>query len=208
DNDPVIVVVSTDSNEPSEWSAAAFIATVRIAQQFRPVHVWWQGAWLDDHGRERGYVFHAPLVTNDMDYSRLDYVLADDTRDNLSFGVLYSIAKIGDKVGRLQGMGRRADRAYMSGAKFVDHNGIRPKPEQIASHACRWLGMATPWAMEYATDQMAESALQEIPDRTPYVDTRTEREKARERREFREWDRRQERQTAERARERRSKAEI
>ena len=48
--EPVRIVVSTDDNQVPTGTAAAFIATVQIVQQFVPVEVWWQGAWLNDTG--------------------------------------------------------------------------------------------------------------------------------------------------------------
>jgi hypothetical protein len=194
--EPVTVVISTDSSTPA--SLAAFVATVRIVQQFRPVNVWWQGAWLADDGQRAGYIFHAPLITNDMDFSRVQYVLENATRDSLSFSVLHQKAVVGDKV-RARGMGRQADRAYMTGAEFVDHGGIEPTPEQVAARAADWLGIESRWNIEYRTEKEAKNALQSIPkERKPYVDTRTAEERAKDEkrmnREHKEWSKNRERQ--------------
>jgi len=181
--EPIVVVVSTDDNGAASVEAAgAFIATVRLAQQFRPVHVWWQGAWLREDGGEAGYILHAPLVSNDMDFARVEYVLADSTRDGLSFRALFMAAKVRDKLQTVGGLGRRADRAYMPGAQFVSHGGIKPDAEQVAAHACMWLGWESRWQIEYKHEATAESALQELPEENPtqYVDTRTDAAKRRD----------------------------
>ena len=176
--EPVVVCVSTDSSEPKESTMAAFIATVRLVQQFRPVHVWWQGAWLCDSGREAGYVFLSPLVSNDMDFSRVQYVLADNSRDHLSFGVLHQHCTVRDHLA-INGIGRHAERAYIDGAKFVDRNGIPPNAERIAAVACQWLGWPSTWENEWDAKRDRRAALQSIP--VEYVDTRTDDEKERDR---------------------------
>jgi hypothetical protein len=196
--EPVNVVISTDSGDPSPGALAAFIATVRLVQQFRPVNVWWQGAWLDDTGRDVGYVFFSPLVQNDMDFSRVQYALSDYTRDHLSFAVLYCHAVMGDKM-RIRGMGRHAERSFMDGAAFVGKDGIRPTGDQIALHACKWLGWSAPWEEEYLQTKSQSSALQELPrEYAPYVDDRTPEQKAKQRewRERRERDQAKEREAA------------
>jgi len=201
--EPIVVVISTDNTEGAGIeAAAAFIATVRLVQQFSPVHVFWQGAWLADNGREAGYVMHAPLISNDMDFSRVEYVLADYTRDSLSFRALFMAAKVRDKVNTIRGMGRRADRSYMPNSRFVDHGGIKPDPEQVAAHACYWLGWDSRWLIEHKHEAQEESALQELPEEnpTPYVDTRTEADKRREKKDsdryFAEQDRADKRKAA------------
>lgn len=186
--EPVNVVVSTDAATPT--SLAAFIATVRMVQQFRPVNVWWQGAWLNTDGGDYGYVFFAPLVTNDMDYSRVQYVLADGSRDWLSFAVLMVHARIRDGVGNLQEIGRHAERSYMDGARFVDKDGIKPDPRQVAATAARWLGWDSLYTLEYRADTDGKSALQTVPPETrPYVDRRTEDQKRRDREDSERWTR-------------------
>jgi hypothetical protein len=171
---PVVVCVSTDSSEPASGALAAFITTVRIVQQFRPVHVWWQGAWLADTGKEAGYVFLSPLVTNDMDFSRVQYAISDESRDFLSFGVCHAIATQRDRV-RVAGMGRHAERAYIDGAEFVGKEGIKASAEAIASAACLWLGLMPKWEVDYDASKDLSAALQAI--EVPYVDTSTPAER-------------------------------
>jgi hypothetical protein len=158
--EPVNVVVSTDSSTPT--SLAAFIATVRIVQQFRPVNVWWQGAWLADDGGNAGYVFLTPLVTNDMDFSRVQFVVQSPYRDHLSFGVFHAQATIRDRR-RINGCGLHAEYSFMDGSNFVGRDGIKPTPERIASRACMWLDWETPSGLAYERDRAAEAALQRIP---------------------------------------------
>ena len=171
--EPVKVVVSTDCATPT--SLAAFVAVVRIVQQFRPVHVYWQGAWLADDGREAGYVYHAPVITGDMDFARLAYILADCTRDTASFAVAHSRAYIRDHT-RLRGLGRHAERSYMPGAAYVSRDGIMHDADTIADTACRWLGIASPWRKRSAEESKGEAALQSLPK--VWQDARTEAEKA------------------------------
>lgn len=164
--DPVNVVISTDSSQPT--SLPAFIAAVRIVQQFRPVNVWWQGSWLNDSGADYGYVFFSPLVSNDMDFRRVQFVITDPARDHLSFGVLQTHA-VKDKV-KVIGIGRHATQSYMEGAHFVGKEGIAPDPERIAAIACRWLGWPSTWRLECTAEDDSTAALQEIPQpRAPYV---------------------------------------
>jgi hypothetical protein len=158
--EPINICICTDSNEPT--SLAAFIAVVRIVQQFRPVNVWWQGSWLADDGRDVGYVFHTPLITNDMDFSRCQYVIADSTRDNLSFGLLHQYAQCRDRV-YIRGMGRHADRAYMPGAKFVNKEGITADAYTVARTACQWLDWESTYWIGREADEAQKAALQSIP---------------------------------------------
>jgi len=164
--EPVIITISTDSQERT--SLEAIVAVIRIVQQFRPVHVWWQGAWLADDGDDRGYVFHAPLVTGDMDFSRLQYVVEDTTRDGLSFGVLHQIAVVRDRV-RIRGLGRHAERTYNpAGGHYVDRRGIEPDAETVAGVACRWLGIESPYWHGYQQEEASEAALQRVPKDCEY----------------------------------------
>lgn len=173
DGEPVTVCISTDG-APRPKAAAAFIAVCRIVQQFRPLRVVWQGAWLADDGREAGYVFHAPLIENDLDFSRVDYVLSDETRDHLSFSVLIQRAYVRDRI-YVKGLGRHATRAYIPGALFVDKDGIRPDGNTIARTACEWLGWETPGDRRWEAKKLATSAKQTIPK--VYTDTRTPAER-------------------------------
>ena len=81
--EPYRIVISTDDNQIVPGTTAAFIAAIRIVQQFVPVEVWWQGAWLNE-SRSLGFVSHVPLVKGDMDFSRLEFCIADPVRDTFS----------------------------------------------------------------------------------------------------------------------------
>jgi len=171
---PINVVISTDSCSPSKEALTAFITTVRLVQQFRPVNVFWQGAWLDDSGKEVGYVFLSPLVKNDMDFSRVQFVLTSGVRDCLSFDIKAMQAQKDYVLAR--NCSRRADRSYMADAKFLDHDGIENNPEDIARTACRWLGWESPYTIQYRTETAAGSALQAIPKVWPQSPARTKAE--------------------------------
>ena len=169
---PINVVISTDSNALASWeNTAAFMAVVKIVQQFRPVNVWWQGAWLSESCDNAGYAFLAPLISNDIDFARVDFVLSDQLRDTLSFTVLHQLALVRDKVYPV-GLGRHAERAYMNGAQFVDKGGIVATAQQIASYAAHWLGWDSMWLKEYRENVDAESAMQSLPSESvPYDST-------------------------------------
>ena len=173
--DPIKVAVSTDSGKAG--SLVAFVAVVRIVQQFRPVHVWWQGAWLADDRTERGYVFHAPIVTGDMDFARLQFVISDKTRDWASFGVLHQLVNVRDKT-ECSDMGRHADFSYLPGAHYVGKSGIAETPDMVARTACRWLGIDSPLRCLVNAEDDATAALQTIlTDQEPWNDDRTDEEK-------------------------------
>jgi hypothetical protein len=177
--EPVRIVVSTDDNQVPAGTAAAFIATVQIVQQFVPVEVWWQGAWLNDN-KTRGFVFHVPLVQGDMDFSRLEFCIADTRRDLFSFMVMSTHCVI-DLKESWNLCGHRAEKSYLaeaSGCKnFVAHNGIRPEASSIAAHAALWLGWEALWQVESDQNDTTASALQSLPEKYEYKDTRTEAEK-------------------------------
>lgn len=159
--DPVLVTVSTDSSEVSPDSLAAFIATVKIVQQFRPVHVVWQGAWMVDYCR--GFVFHVPLVTGDMDFERLAFVINSQLRDRVSFSFMVqrAIRVTRQRWSHPDGKAEHpAERSYLPGSvDFIDHAGIAPDAESIAARACRWLGWEAPWLSRYNERSMSSSAL-------------------------------------------------
>lgn len=200
--EPLRIVISTDSSNPTIEGLAAFIATIRLIQQFQPVHVIWQGAWLADDGRDVGHVITCPLVTGDMDFSRVQYVLSDTTRDGLSFACAAHFMNL-DKI-RINGNGRHATRSFIGG-KFLDKGGIAPTPEAIASMAAYWLGWDSRYENEYKSEEANAAALQTIPpppgENRP--DTRTKAEKEAGEREshkkWKEWKRTQNQQTAEQA---------
>lgn len=156
--EPVLVTVSTDSAEIDADALAAFIATVKIVQQFRPVHVVWQGAWLTPDGRA-GYVFHCPLVTGDMDFERLAFVINSKLRDRVSFA--FMVRRAMQVVGKRWAQAQTpADRSYLPGSvDFVDHAGIAADAESIAARACRWLGWEVPWSARWNEQATATSAL-------------------------------------------------
>jgi hypothetical protein len=201
--EPIRIVISTDSSNPTIEGLAAFIATIRLIQQFQPVHVIWQGAWLADDGRDVGHIITAPLVTGDMDFSRVQYVLSDTTRDVLSFACASHFLNL-DKV-IINGNGRHANRSFIGG-KFLDKEGIAPTPEAIASMAAYWLGWDSRYENEYKTEEATVAALQTIPP-PPREETRPdnrtkaeeEAEEKRARKNWEEWKRTQDQQTAEQA---------
>lgn len=177
--EPVRIVVSTDDNQVPPGTAAAFIATVQIVQQFIPVEVWWQGAWLNDT-KTRGFVFHVPLVQGDMDFSRLEFSIADTWRDHFSFMVMSAHCAI-DLKESWHACGHRAEKSYLPESpgykNFVAHNGIRPEASSIAAHAAQWLGWDALWQVESDQSDTMASALQSFPEKYEYKDTRTEAEK-------------------------------
>jgi hypothetical protein len=195
ETDPVRVVICTDSQSITADSCAAFVATVRIVQQFRPVLVWWQGSWLADCGTEIGFVFHVPLISNDMDFSRVEYVINDRSRDGLSFAVAARRAITHEKTW-LNGCGRHAERSYLpGGSQFVGKDGVSPSGRAIANTAAAWLGWETSWWVSAQAKEDGAAALQSLPAES---DTRvytppTEAER-------RSWDEHRERIAAEAAR--------
>ena len=142
---PVRVVISTDSGVFGE-TPAAFIAAVRLVQQWRSVEVWWQGAWLN-HNATAGWVFHVPLVAGDMDFARLDFCLASNHRDELSFAqVVTQNARVDGSGSTPYGQATKSYLPELPGQQecdhFVRHTGITPDGASIARHAAEWLGWA------------------------------------------------------------------
>lgn len=144
------IVISTDSNETSLQHAAAFMAAAKLAQQFRPIEIWWQGSWLvadgDSHskrGEHGGHVFLVPLVTGDLDLKRLLFALGSQQRDGVSFYVMTSKAW-------MEGYGWSAGRAQESFLENTDHflseAGIRWDAASIARIAARWAGLESLWS--------------------------------------------------------------
>lgn len=167
--EPVRVVISTDDRNIPEGTAAAFIATARLVQQFVPLEIWWQGAWLSED-RRRGHVTLVPLVLGDFDFSRLEFCIADTYRDNFSFRVMSSIA-VYEHHETWNGCGHRADSAYLRredgsyipNIHFIPHTGIEPNGESIAAQAASWLGWESSWSIQWALRSNATSAVQELP---------------------------------------------
>lgn len=161
EDEGIRVVISTDCNEIKPDTAAAFIATARLVQQFRPLQIWWQGGWLSEN-QYRGFVFHVPLIQGDMDFSRLEFCIADAWRDSLSFDVM---AARGIEIGRCWNTcGHQSQHCYLSGnTHFIDHDGITPDGEAVAGYAGRWLGWESVWSMRYASERDSKAALQMLP---------------------------------------------
>jgi hypothetical protein len=135
---PIRVVISTDDRQVAPGTAAAFIATVRLVQQWRPVEIWWQGAWLAD-GREAGYVFHVPLISGDIDFSRLEFCIADALRDNLSWSVMM-VHACEKTHASWNGCSLQGQHSYLPDTQhFISHRGIAPTAESVAAHAAEWL---------------------------------------------------------------------
>lgn len=157
--EPVRVVISTDSKKVNVRNAVAFIAAAKLAQQFRPLELWWQGAWLMDEGcshpEERGFghVFHVPLIQGDMDFSRLVFVLSSEYRDHVSFRIMFSYAYPAH-YGWGGGVGGSS---MLEGTHdFVRETGIVADPRHVAEYAAKWAGMDPLWEIrvsEYEAQQ-------------------------------------------------------
>ncbi len=179
--EPLRIVISTDDNKIPEGTAAAFIATARLVQQFIPLEIWWQGSWLNQF-RTKGFIFHVPLVQGDMDFSRLEFCIADPLRDVFSYLVMATHAVLDVKEGWNE-CGFRADEHYLgpwsnlgvasttdkygrqrADAKFVSHHGITPDGQSIAWTAARWIGWQAEYAERYDLEARASSAKQELPE--------------------------------------------
>ena len=175
---PARICISTDGSTPT--SLAAFIATARIVQQFRPLEIWHQGAWLADNGYEAGYVFLTPLIQNDWDYSRIQFFLSDPARDHYSFCLLYNRCVMRDRR-KIKGIGTEARRAYLDGAIFVDHHGIPEAPEAIAETAAQWLELTPRWETDYKARKAQTASLQALPEdpgtRPDYTITQADRDR-------------------------------
>jgi hypothetical protein len=160
DGDPIRIVISTDSKEIGQDTAAAFMATVRIVQQFRPVEVWWQGSWLDE-SRNTGRVFLVPLVQGDTDFTRLEFCVSDPDRDRLSHNTKNGICL---KTKKTHSGQYQATHSYLDGSKFVDHEGIRPYASSIAYFAASWLDMETIFHEQYEQRKTESAGLQSLPE--------------------------------------------
>ena len=173
--EPVRIVISTDANKVLPGTAAAFIAAVRLVQQWRSVEVWWQGAWLNPD-RTAGWVFHVPLVQGDMDYTRLDYCISDESRDTISYAIMMTRACEVTKC-LWNGCSTTANESHLGEygeSKFVSHTGIRPDGRSIAWCAASWLGWESEGMAEW---RMKDSALQKIPVLVDHVTTDADRER-------------------------------
>jgi hypothetical protein len=172
--EPVRVVISTDDGAIPPRTAAAFIATVRLVQQWRPVEIW---CWLGGN-RATGFVFHVPLVKGDMDFGRLEFCIADPRRDVFSWHVMAAYACETAHV-TWNGCSLQAQRSYLPGrAHFVSHKGIDPEGDSIAFHAAMWLDWESHYSVRYDQDDAESAALQRIllprPDRSAQPATKAE----------------------------------
>lgn len=173
------IVISTDCNQNASMEmAAAVIATIRIVQQWQPLDVWWQGAWLSDD-EQRGYVFHVPLIEGDMDFAKIMFFLASPHRDSFSW-MMMATESIDRGYYGWNETQNRAERSYLDGTDvFVDHRGIRGS--DVESYAAWWLGMPSQWQITCAEERDALGALQEIAVPRQHVaetdDQRRERER-------------------------------
>lgn len=162
--EPVRIVVSTDSREIKPENAAAFIAAAKIAEQFRPLEIWWQGGWLFEKGPEQGFghIFHVPLVSGDLDFTRLQFVLSDTYRDSCSFSIMAAHAY---PAGHGWG-GGVAKQSYLPDTfDFVRESGIEATPEKVARLAAKWAGLehivweyVSPWAAEQGWEDPTKAA--------------------------------------------------
>ncbi len=146
--EPVRIVVSTDSKEIRPQNAAAFIAAAKLAQQFRPLEIWWQGAWLkgadakDPAERGFGHVFHVPLVLGDMDFRRLQFVLGDPVRDVASYFIMVSFAW---PAGLGWGGGVGEESFLPNTHDYIRESGLKHDPVAVARYAARWAGLEPRW---------------------------------------------------------------
>jgi hypothetical protein len=191
-SEPVKVVISTDGSDIRPRTAAAFIATCRLVQQYRPLEIYWQGSWLSE-GRQRGWVFHVPLVQGDMDFARLEFCIADPHRDSLSWMVMM-VRAIEDSRSLWNGCSLQAEYSYMPGAQFVSHHGIYPDGQSVASHAADWLGWDSLYRLKWAEEDAIKAALQELPTARVAPRARTEAERKEDDKRWREYDERRKKQ--------------
>lgn len=151
----VRIVLSTDSKEITDDHAAAFIAAAKLAQQFRPLEIFWQGAWLHKFKREGsdyestcGTVFLCPLLNGDLDFARIQFVLSHERRDNLSHKIAWGLAQpdesSADEEARKHSHidGGRGEYSHHPDRTdfFVPESGISPYGWNVASVAAAWAG--------------------------------------------------------------------
>lgn len=169
--EPVRIVISTDTKDMKADHAIAFIAAAKLAQQFRPLEIWWQGAWLiegnaNDRGPEgSGHIIHVPLIQGDMDFSRLVFILSNQNRDHVSFRIMLSYAYPagygwGGGVGKYSYLDDTFD--------YVSEKGICCDAYNVARYAARWAGMEPRWTTEIG-DSSAEQRWVEPTAYKPWV---------------------------------------
>lgn len=172
------IVISTDCNKSASMEmAASVVATIRIVQQWQPVEVWWQGAWLNQ-SRDRGYVFHVPLVDGDMDFTKIMFFLASQARDSFSLMLMMTESVDRGYYG-WNGCQHQAERSYLNDTDhFIDHHGI--PAQAVECYAAWWLGMPPAWRIESEESAAAVGALQEIKVPRAEVPETAEQRKERE----------------------------
>lgn len=158
--DPIRVVLSTDSTDDArESNVLAFIAAAKMAQQFRPLEIWWQGAWLLPDGT--GQVMLAPLVQGDLDFARVQFFLSSPIRDTFSYRCMWYHACTKHCVGRktvaYKYGGERGAYSHLENTThFVSEKGMDHSPEGVARMAARWAGMEPRYVTaisEYGAEQ-------------------------------------------------------
>ena len=200
--EPIKIVISTDSKEITNSHASAFIAAARLAQQFRPLEIWWQSAWLkedDADNNEGGYghVILVPLIQGDMDFSRVQFVLSNECRDHAGYSLMFTQAwKSGYGWGGVPGQ-----YSYLDGTfDFVSEAGIRPEPNYIAQLAARWAGLDSIYS-EYVSPYSAEQSWAPPGEAAPQWNESAKDKAAREKR-WKDRDKEREKEKAATAKER------
>lgn len=188
--EPVRIVISTDTSDITEAAAAAFIAAARLAAQFVPLEVWWQGSWIVDEGADKGkgHVFHVPLVrAGEMDFSRLQFVLCSTRRDAVSFQIMLGRAF---PAGLSWGSDLIEYSALPETRDFVPASGIKATADSVASRAAAWAGLESLWMVEYEANK---SGLQEAPgpETAPAYVAPTAEEQAASEKRWKEYEERQ-----------------
>ena len=166
--DPVRIVISTDARTIPPEAASAFVAAARLAAQFVPLEIWWQGSWLKEDGefKGNGHVFHVPLVrAGEMDFSRLQFVLCSPARDSASFQIMFSRAF---PAGLGWGAGKLDYSTLPSTTDFIPSGGLCADAESVAGKAASWIGLEPLWLARY---NESKSNLQEF---TPATGNGTE----------------------------------
>ena len=149
--EPVRVVISTDSNEVSDEHAIAFMAAAKISQQFRPLEIWWQGAWLtnEDYYNHLGHVALTPLLRNELDFGRLQFVLSSNRRDHISYQIMasYTMADPDSRKAPMLKYGAHTGKKSFlpDTVDFVNEAGIQHSPYYVAQYAAKWAGLEPLW---------------------------------------------------------------
>jgi hypothetical protein len=196
--EPIRIVISTDSKSVDEKHAVAFIAAAKIAQQFRPLEIWWQGAWLSDQPEHAGcgHVLLTPLVKGELDFARLQFVLSSPLRDSVSYRIMYHYATLKPVV---VGWGaKEGEYSYLPDTfEFINERGIQHDAYRVAAYAARWAGLEP----AYTTRVSDSSAVQSWTEPYKYVEP-TEKEKKEREKYWAEQDAKRKREEATRAKER------